>query len=107
MGPDPPIVQTDPMKTMQTCSGGSCDCVPDEVCDAVWDSLQRIPGGDDYYQTRDARAEWLAPRMAAEGWRFCQCFPLLCTEQHARIFDLVHTKLANRLAHKAALERAA
>ncbi|MGA1983052.1 MAG: hypothetical protein ABSG84_11395 [Acidobacteriaceae bacterium] len=95
------------MKTMQTCSGESCDCVPDEVCDAVWDSLRQIPGGDDPYQVRDARAEWLAPRMATEGWRFCHCFPLLRTEQHARIYDLVHTNRANHLAHKAARERAA
>lgn len=107
MRPDPPIMQPDPMKTMQTCSGGSCDCVPDQVCDAVLDSLHQIPGGDDFYQVRDARAEWLAPRMAREGWRFCECFPLLRTEQHAQIFDLLHIKLANRLAGKAARERAA
>ena len=107
MRPDPPIVQPDPLTTMQTCSGGSCDCVPDEVSDAVWDSLQQIPEGDDHYRIRDARAEWLAPRMATEGWRFCQCFPLLRTEQHARIFDLVHINLANRLAHKAARQKAA
>jgi hypothetical protein len=45
--------------------------------------------------------------MAAQEWRFCPCFPLLRTEAHARIFDLVHTRLANRLAHKRAMERAA
>jgi hypothetical protein len=107
MRSDPPKVQLDPMKTMQTCAGDNCDCVPDEVSDAVFDSLSQIPGGDDHNHRRDLRAEWLAPRMAAEEWRFCPCFPLLRTEAHARIFDLVHTKLANRLAHKAAMERAA
>jgi hypothetical protein len=95
------------MKTLQTCSGDSCDFVPDQVWDAVHACLKEVPGGDDYNRRRDIRAEWLAPRMAAEDWRFCPCFPLLRTEEHARIFDLVHTKLANRLAHKAALERAA
>jgi hypothetical protein len=107
MKPYPPIVKLDPMKTMQTCSGDSCDCVPDQVSEAIHACLEQVPRGDDYNQRRDLRAEWLAPRMAAEEWRFCPCFHLLRTEEHAWIFDLVHVKLANRLAHRAAMERAA
>jgi hypothetical protein len=44
--------------------------------------------------------------MAVEGWRFCPCFSEGNTQQHARIYALVHTNLANRLAHKAAQETA-
>ena len=29
----------DPMETMQNCFGDSCDGVPDEVCDAVYEGL--------------------------------------------------------------------
>jgi hypothetical protein len=100
-------MQPDPMAIMRSCRGERCDCVPDEVADAVYDALERIPGGDDHSVVREARAELLAPRMAAEGWRFCACYPRLRSGPHARIFDLVHTNLANRLARKAALERAA
>ena len=88
---------SDPKKTMQACCGDNCDCVSDEVIEAVFDSVKRIPGDN------NARAIDLAPRMAAEGWRFCPCFPMLRTQEHERIFDLVHTNLANRLAHKEAL----
>ena len=99
-------MQLDPMTTMKSCYGGSCDCVPEEVSDAVDVSLKQVPGGDRHFQ-RDARAEMLAPLMAEQGWRFCPCFPMLRSEQHARIFSLVHTNLANRLANKAALEKVA
>jgi hypothetical protein len=88
---------SDPKKTMQACCGDNCDCVSDQVIEAVFDSVKRIPGDN------NARAIDLAPRMAAEGWRFCPCFPRLRTQEHERIFDLVHTNLANRLAHKEAL----
>jgi hypothetical protein len=94
---------SDPKKTMQACCGDNCDCVSDEVIEAVFDSVKRIPGDNDHSLGRDARAIDLAPRMAAEGWRFCPCFPMLRTQEHERIFDLVHTNLANRLAHKEAL----
>ena len=87
-------------KLSQPCCGDNCDCVSDEVIDAVFDCLKRIPGGEDITQGRDDRAIDLAPRMAAEGWRFCPCYPLLRTEEHERIFDLVHTNLANRLANR-------
>jgi hypothetical protein len=87
-------------KLSQPCCGDNCDCVSDEVIDAVFDCLKRIPGGEDTTQGRDDRAIDLAPRMAAEGWRFCPCYPLLRTEEHERIFDLVHTNLANRLANR-------
>ena len=97
----------DPLETMQNCLGDSCNCVPDEVCDAVYDSLKQIPGIGGHAQRRDALAEMLAPRMAEEGWRFCPCFSLLRTEGHARIYDLVHTNRANHLAHKVAREYAA
>jgi hypothetical protein len=92
-----------PMTTMMLCLG-QCDDVPEEVCDAVFASLQRIPGHDQ--DVRDTRAADLAPRMAVEGWRFCPCFFMERTEQHEVIFSLVHTNLANRLAHKA-VEKAA
>ena len=97
----------DPMETMQSCLGDSCDNVPDEVCDAVFDGLKQISGTREHAQRRDALAEIIAPRMAEEGWRFCPCFPLLRTEGHARIYDLVHTNRANHLAHKVARESAA
>jgi hypothetical protein len=92
---------------MKSCYGDSCDCVPEEVTDAVYRSLNRVPGGDHHTQRRDTRAEMLAPVMAEQAWRFCPCFPMRRSEEHSRIFDLVHTKLANRLADKAALERVA
>ncbi|HEX9199718.1 MAG TPA: hypothetical protein VF865_09175 [Acidobacteriaceae bacterium] len=100
-------MQPDPLTTMLTCQGESCDCVPDDVFDAVTDAFNEIPGGRDPSNDRDARAKMIASRMAKEGWRFCPCFPAQRTEQHARTFDLVHTRLANRLADKAAMERAA
>jgi len=100
-------MQTDPMTIMQTCCGDSCESVPDEVLDAVHESLRYVPLGDDRLSRRDARAERIAPLMAEQGWRFCPCFPMLRTEQHRRIFDLVHTNLANRLAHKAELQNVA
>jgi hypothetical protein len=100
-------MQPDPMTIMKSCYGDSCECVPEEVTEAVNDSLSQIPGGDRRFHQRDARAEILAPLMAEQGWRFCPCFPMLRSEQHARIFELVHTNLANRLAHRAALESVA
>jgi hypothetical protein len=90
------------MTSMMMCLG-KCDDVPEEVCD-VFDSLQRIPGCDE--NVRDTRAADLAPRMAVEGWRFCCCFFMGRTEQHEVVFSLVHTNLANRLAHKAAAKAA-
>jgi hypothetical protein len=97
-------MQPDPMNTMHLCSG-HCDRVPDEVCDAVFASVKSVKerSGDE----RDARAAHLAQRMAVEGWRFCRCFPMLRTQRHEMIFSLVHTNLANLLAHKAALASAA
>jgi hypothetical protein len=100
----PSPTQPSSLTTMMLCLG-QCNDVPEEVCNAVFESLQRIPGrnGED----RDARAADLAPRMAVEGWRFCPCFFMGRTEQHDVIFSLVHTNLANRLAHRAAQTRAA
>jgi hypothetical protein len=97
-------MRSDPIKTMQNCFG-KCDRVPDEVCDAVLDTLQIIPGRNRNPGARDARAVAIAPRMAIEGWRFCSCFPEVRTRQHARIFSLVQTNLANKLAHRALTER--
>jgi hypothetical protein len=54
---------------------------------------------------REALAALVAPRMAKEGWRFCPCFPTKRTLQHARIFDLVQTNTADRLAHRHVLEQ--
>jgi hypothetical protein len=93
----------DPMKTMQLCQG-MCKSVPDEVCDAVFDSLKQVPGVNGNANERDTRAQIIALRMATEGWRFCPCFPTRRTQQHERIFSLVHTNLANRLAHNAVRE---
>jgi hypothetical protein len=100
-------MRPNPMITMRTCRGDGCDCVPDKVSRAVYESLRQVPIGGDHNHHRDARAEAIAPLMAAEGWRFCPCYSLLRTEQHARIFELVHTTMANRLAHKTATEKAA
>ena len=93
----------DPMRSMLLCQG-KCDRVPDEVCDAVLDTLTLVPGGHTGSDACDARAAAIAARMAVEGWRFCPCFQMQRTQQHARIFGLVHTNLANRLAHRAVLE---
>ena len=90
----------DPMKSMRFCQG-ECSQVPDQVCDAVLDTLTLIPGGDRSLDAWDQRAIVLASRMAAEGWRFCPCYSEGSTHQHARIFGLVHTDLANNLAEKA------
>jgi hypothetical protein len=95
------------MKTMQRCHGSSCDGVPDEVYEAVYEIISEVRGADCHDPLRDVRAEILAPLMAEQGWRLSPCFSKLRTKDHARIFDLVHTNLANRLANKAALERAA
>jgi hypothetical protein len=94
----------DPMRMMQLCQG-MCDQVPDEVCEAVFDTLNSIPGVYRECNEREALATLVAARMAQEGWRFCSCFPTRRTTQHARIFDLVHTNMANRLAHRHALEQ--
>jgi hypothetical protein len=96
-------MQLDPIP-MHHCSG-RCDAVSDEVRDAVFASVQRVPAGDG--DERLARAADLAPRMAVEGWRFCRCFPMLRTTRHEMIDSLVHTALANRLAHWIALPTAA
>ncbi len=90
------------MKLMQTCSGDNCDRVPHKVCEAVVAILKQGPRVNGHANERDARALILAPRMARDGWRFCPCFPLGRTQQHQQIFDLVHTRLANKLAHKEA-----
>jgi hypothetical protein len=100
-------MQSESMMTMKTCCGDQCDCVPDEVSDAVSDSLKRIPEGNGPSRRREARAVIIASRMAAEGWQFCSCFPMLRTPQHELIFSLVHINLANRLAHEAAMAKAA
>jgi hypothetical protein len=93
----------DPMKTMQLCRG-MCSRVPDEVCDAVLDGLMQIPGVNGDANERDLRAQAISLRMANEGWRFCPCFPTKRTQQHERIFSLVHTNMANRLAHRTVME---
>ena len=94
----------DPMRTMHLCEG-MCDDVPNEVCDAVFETLNSIPGVYRECSEREALATLVAPRMATEGWRFCPCFPTRRTTQHARIFDLVHTNMANRLAHRVVMEK--
>jgi len=100
-------MKRDPMQTMKSCTGNSCNRVPDEVFDAVEASLQQVPRGDQISCRRDDRAEFVALLMAEQGWRFCPCFSMQRTEQHVRIFDLVHTNLANRLANKALLAKVA
>jgi hypothetical protein len=93
-----------PPKTPPPCKG-LCNQIPDEVCEAVFETLDATPN---LYHERDPRetlATLVAPRMAREGWRFCSCFPARRTSEHARIFDLVHTNMANRLAHRTALEQ--
>jgi hypothetical protein len=94
----------DPTGTMHLCQG-TCNHVPDEMCEAVFETLNSIPGVYRECNAREALATLVAPRMAKEGWRFCPCFPTKRTEEHARIFDLVNTNMANRLAHRAALEQ--
>lgn len=90
----------DPMKVMKFCMN-MCTEVPSQVVDAVMAALSDIPGQDP--AGREARALAIAPIMARDGWRFCPCFPMERTSQHLRIFDLVHTNMANRLAHRVEL----
>jgi hypothetical protein len=92
-----------PMRMMQLCQE-MCAQVPEEVCDALFDSFQQVSRADGGIHEREARAAIMAPRMASEGWRFCPCFPEKRTERHAQIFAMVHTNMANRLAHRAVLE---
>ncbi len=87
----------DPMQTMKSCRN-LCEEVPDEVSDAVFSALDAMPG--DGEEDREARATAIASQMAKEGWRFCPCFPTRRTPLHERIFNLVHTNMANRLAHR-------
>jgi hypothetical protein len=94
----------DPMQTMMSCRN-LCEEVPDEVCDAVFSALDSILG--DGEECREARATAIAAQMAAEGWRFCPCFPMRRTPLHERIFNLVHTNMANRLAHRILLAQTA
>ncbi len=84
---------------------GICNQIPDEVCEAVFETLDATPSLYGERDPREALATLVAPRMAREGWRFCPCFPARRTIEHARIFDLVHTNMANRLAHRTALEK--
>ena len=102
--PDTLKTMPDPMRTMHLCQG-MCDEVPDEVCEAVFETLKAIPGVYRECGEREALATLVAPRMAKEGWRLCPCFQSNHTVQHARIFDLVHTNMANRLAQRAVLEQ--
>lgn len=102
--PDTLKTMSDPMRMMQICQG-LCDLIPDEVCEAVFETLITIPGVDRECNPRYALATLVAPRMAKEGWRFCPCFPAKRTFQHAKIFDLVHTNMANRLAERHVLEQ--
>jgi hypothetical protein len=95
-----------PPRTMPPCRG-MCNQIPDEVCEAVFETLDATPGLYRERDPREALATLVAPRMAREGWRFCPCFPAKRTFEHARIFDLVHTNMANRLAHRTALEQQA
>jgi hypothetical protein len=94
----------DPMQTMKSCNN-RCEEVPDEVYDAVFSAFDAIPG--ESQECREARANAIAARMAKEGWRFCPCFATKKTPLHERIFDLVHTNMANRLAHRILLSEAA
>jgi hypothetical protein len=96
----------DPTRTKQPCQG-TCNQIPDEVCEAVFETLDATPRLYCERDPREALATLVAPRMATEGWRFCPCFPAKRTSEHARIFDLVHTNMANRLAHRTALEQKA
>jgi hypothetical protein len=91
------LPMNDPMQTMKSCRN-HCEEVPDEVTDAVFDALDEIPGESE--DSREARANAVAARMAREGWRFCVCFAEKRTPLHRRVFDLVHTNMANRLAHR-------
>jgi hypothetical protein len=102
--PDTLKTLPNPMRTMHLCQG-MCDEVPNEVCEAVFETLNAIPGVYRECSEREALATLVAPRMAKEGWRFCPCFQAKRTVQHARIFDLVHTNMANRMAHRAVLEQ--
>jgi hypothetical protein len=87
----------DPMTTMKSCRN-HCDEVPDEVSEAVFAALDALPGETE--DIREARANAIASRMAKEGWRFCPCFATRRTALHQRVFNLVHTNMANRLAHR-------
>jgi hypothetical protein len=82
---------------MKSCRN-HCQEVPEEVSDAVFAALDSIPTeGED---GRESRATAISSQMAKEGWRFCPCFATRKTLSHQRIFDLVHTNMANRLAHR-------
>lgn len=87
----------DPMKKMKSCRN-HCEEVPDEVYAAVFAALDSIPGEGE--ASREARANAIAAQMAEDGWRFCPCFATRKTPVHERIFNLVHTNMANRLAHR-------
>lgn len=94
----------DPMQTMKSCQN-RCEDVPDEVCDVVFSALDSIPGEGD--ESRETRASEIAAQMASDGWRFCPCFATKRTPMHERIFNLVHTNMANRLAHRILLTEVA
>lgn len=94
----------DPMQTMKSCKN-QCDEVPDEVYDAVFSAFDAIPG--ESQECREARANAIAARMAKEGWRFCPCFATKRTPLHERVFDLVHTNMANRQARRILLSEVA
>jgi hypothetical protein len=92
------------MGTTPLCQG-MCHQIPDEVCEAVFETLDATPGLYRERDPREALATLVAPRMAKEGWRFCPCFSAKRTFEHAQVFDLVHTNMATRLALRAALEQ--
>ena len=90
------------MKIMKSCKN-LCTEVPEDVVDLVLAALKNIPGETEDGPEREARAIAIAPTMARDGWRFCPCFPAERTPQHYRIFNLVHTNMANRRAHRIVL----
>lgn len=96
----------DPTRTTPLCQG-TRNQIPDEVCEAVFETLGAIPRLYRERDPREALATLVALRMAKEGWGFCPCFPAKRTFEHARIFDFVHTNMANRLAKRAFLEQQA
>jgi hypothetical protein len=70
----------------------------------MWNLESELDGDHD---ANRRTAAILASRMALEGWHFCPCFALTKTPGHQQIFNLVHTNLANKLAHSEARAHAA
>jgi hypothetical protein len=97
---------TNALKAQMSNEMHNCGTVPDEVFSAVYESIEewrlQDPSGDAHYDDhtpdRADLTQFIAKRMAAQGWRFCSCYRHENTPAHSLIYSLVSPIRANGAA---------